>query len=426
MTNQSWLERRQKAVPQAISQLHPLVAESTNGAKITDIEGRTYYDFCSGIGVMNVGHSHPRVVAAIQNTSRQYQHTCFGIVMYREYIELAEKINARVPIEGPVKTLFMNSGAEAVENAVKVARKFTKRTGAVCFERGFHGRTLMGMSLTSKTKPYCLGYGPFAPEVYRLPYAPFFGHLERPEAEVTKACHTALTNLINYHVEAENIACIIMEPVLGEGGFYPAHPAAIRAIRDFTARHGIVMIADEVQAGFGRSGSLFACERYGIKPDLMTMAKALGGGMPLSAVAGKAVMMDASHVGGLGGTYAGNPVACAAALAILDIMDEPGFYDQVNHIGSEILATFHALKSSVNFIGEINGLGAMCGAEIVNPETGEPDPERANAIVAKARDLGLLIMTASGNVIRILSPLVITKDELLEALSLLKTAFTSV
>lgn len=416
------IDRKKAAISNSPAMVHPVFIAKGEGALVWDVEGRKYFDFCGGIGALNVGHCHPKVVAAVRDNADKYLHTCFMVVMYEEYVRLAERLSQIVPIDGETKSIFFNSGSEAVENAVKVSRKYTGRTAVVAFERCFHGRTLLGMSLIGKTKPYKAGLGPFAPEIYRLPYEPFFGHLERSDEAVKQECERAFEKLVSYHIEAENIACLIMEPVLGEGGFYPAHPAAIHAVREFTAKHGIQFVIDEVQSGFGRCGTWFACERYNIRPDLITMAKSLGGGMPISAVTGKKEVMDAPMTGSLGGTYGGSPLACHAALAVLDILEDGTLFKRANAIGERIMTAFAALQKAFPFAGQSNGLGAMCGLEIVHPETGKPWPERAAEIVTKARDLGLLLMTASGNVIRVLVPLVISDADLESALKVLEEA----
>ena len=422
-TNGELFERRTQAVARGPFHVAPIFAERASGALLWDVEGKEYIDFCGGIGVVNVGHNHPKVVAAIREQAGAYVHTCFHVAAYEPYVALAERLNALVPIAGPCKTALFNSGAEAGENAVKISRAATGRPGVVGFERGFHGRTLLGMTLTGKCKPYTAGFGPFAPEVYRLPYAPFFADpREQSDDAVERACREALGHLGAYHIEPERIACVIMEPVLGEGGFYAAHPVGLRVLRAWCAEQGIVFVSDEVQSGFGRCGTMFAIERYGVEPDLVAMAKSMAGGMVLSGVTGKAALMDAPGVGGIGGTFGGNPVSCAAALAVLDILDEEKLLDRARAIGDEVMRRFYAFEKRFAFVGRARGLGAMCALELVDPATGEPDAARATRVCAAALERGLLLMTASGNVIRTLMPLVITDEQLQRALDALEAS----
>lgn len=420
-TNDSLMQRRKRAVPRGPFNVAPIFVEKAEGAKLWDVEGNEYIDFCGGIGVVNVGHNHPKVVAAIKQQAERYIHTCWHVAMYEPYLELAEKLNALTPTGADNKTVFFNSGAEAGENAIKTARKYTGRQGVVCFERGFHGRTLLGLTMTGKVKPYASGFGPFAPEVYRLPYKPFFDpHEDANDDEVSRDAEAAFDRLFQYHVEPENVACVIVEPVFGEGGFFPLHEAAARLLREKCTEHGIVFIADEVQSGFGRCGAMLAIERYGIRPDMACYAKSLAGGMPLSAVTSKAEIMEAPQVGGLGGTFGGNPVACAAALAVLDIMEEEDLPGRAHSIGEQLMASFRNLEQQHKHVAKARGLGAMCAIEIVNPETGRPDEERCGQVIEAARERGLLIMAASGNVIRTLMPLVIGDEDLKRGIEILE------
>lgn len=421
-STQDLLERRARAVPRGPFHVAPFFVSRAEGAKLWDTEGREYIDFSTGISVLNVGHNHPRVVEAIRAQSARYVHTCWHVVMYEEYLELAERLNDLAPTGVQNKTVFFNSGAEAAENAVKISRAATGRQAAVTFERGFHGRTLLAMTLTGKVHPYTAGFGPFAPEVYHLPWEPFFGRDERSEAAIERDCRAAIDHLFAYHIEPEAIACLLVEPVLGEGGFLPIHPVALRLLRQVTREHGIVLVADEVQSGCGRCGALFAVERYAVEPDLVLMAKSLAGGLPLSAVSGKAALLDAPEIGGIGGTFGGNPVACAAALAVLDVLEEEGLYERAQRIGERVLEVFATLERELDFVVDARGLGAMCGLEIGDPETGVPDPARAGRIVQEAIRGGLLVMTASGNVIRTLMPLNIPDDELERGLEILDQA----
>lgn len=420
-TNAELMKRRAEAVPRGPFNVAPIFCERAQGARLWDVEGREYIDFCGGIGVVNVGHNHPRVVEAVKAQADKFIHTCFHVVMYEEYVRLAERLNKAVPIKGACKTAFFNSGAEAGENAIKISRAYTKRPAVIAFERGFHGRTLLGMTLTGKVKPYSAGFGPFAPEIYRLPYEPFFASARRhTDAEVEKMCHEALDHLFAYHIEPESVACLIVEPVLGEGGFYPLHCVAFRILRDRCTQHGIVLISDEVQSGFGRCGAMFACQRYDIEPDMVAMAKSMGGGMVLSGVTARTEIMDAPLVGGIGGTYGGNPLACAAANAVLDVMEAENLPARAEKIGKKVMALLEEIEKTHDFIGDVRGLGAMCAMEFVDAKTGKPDAARAGKVCAEALKRGLLLMTASGNVIRTLMPLVITDAELDKALGILR------
>jgi len=426
VTTTDLLTRRQEAIPRGPYNVAPIFTRRAQGAKLWDVEGKEYIDFCGGIGVVNVGHNHPKVVAAIKTQADQFIHTCWHVAMYEPYLELAEKLNRRVPMPAPNKTLFFNSGAEAGENAVKIARAATGRQAVVTFERSFHGRTLLALSMTGKTQPYTRGFGPFAPEVYHLPWEPFFSPEERSDEEVERECRAALDHLFSYHVPAEEIACVIMEPVLGEGGFLPVHPTAMWVLTETCRRKGILFASDEVQAGFARCGTLFACERYEIVPDMVLMAKSIAGGLPLSAVTARAEILDAPQVGGLGGTFGGNPLACAAALAVLEIIEEEKLEERALEIGERVMEAFRELDGRFGHVARPRGLGAMCGLEIVDPATGEGDAARAGRLIAHAREHGLLLMTASGNVLRTLMPLVISDEELEKALGILAEATEAV
>ncbi len=427
ITNAELLRRREAAVPRGMFFVAPVFAERAENARIWDVEGKEYIDFCGGIGVVNVGHNHPKVVEAVKAQADRFLHTGFNVVMYEEYVRLAERLNELVPINGPCKTVFFNSGAEAGENAVKICRFYTKRSGVVAFERGFHGRTLLGMTLTGKCKPYSAGFGPFAPEVYRLPYEPFFALPRyKSDAEVEAECNAALDHLFSYHCEAENVACVLVEPVLGEGGFLPLHCVAMRILRDRCAENGILFVSDEVQSGFGRCGALFACQRYEIEPDMVAMAKSLAGGLVLSGVTARKEIMDAPGVGGIGGTYGGNPVACAAANAVLDIMAEENLPARALKIGEKTMAVLEDLEKTYPFFANARGLGAMCAIEVVDPNSGRPDLDRVARLIATARDNGLLLMTASGNVVRTLMPLTIPDADLEKAFGILRRSAASV
>jgi 4-aminobutyrate aminotransferase/(S)-3-amino-2-methylpropionate transaminase len=353
------------------------------------------------------------VVAAIKDQADRFIHTCFHVAMYEPYVRLAERLNELVKIPAPKKTIFFNSGAEATENAVKISRAATGRQAVLTFERGFHGRTLLALTMTGKVKPYSEGFGPFAPEVYRLPYEPVFAGPDRSDAEAAKDVRSALDHVFAYQIEPKQVACIIMEPVLGEGGFLPAHPAAIRTLREAAREHGILFAADEVQTGFGRSGALFAFERYEIVPDMVLMAKSLAAGLPLSGITASAEILDRPQVGGLGGTYGGNPLACAAANAVLDILTEEKLPERALRIGERTLARFGELEKRFDFVVDARGLGAMCGLEL-------DTAPRATRVLKEALDRGLLIMTANGNVVRTLMPLVIEDADLDRGLDILE------
>jgi 4-aminobutyrate aminotransferase/(S)-3-amino-2-methylpropionate transaminase len=424
-TNAALMRRRNAAVPKGPFHVSSIFAAKAEGAIITDVEGNTYIDFCGGIGVQNVGHNHPKVVAAIKKQADAFLHTCFHVAPYESYVALAERLNAAVPIDCPVKTALFNSGAEAVENAIKTARTYTKRPAVVAFERGFHGRTLLAMTLTGKCRPYTAGFGPFAPEVYRLPYAPFFAAESAADDAVEASCVAALDRLVGYHVEPEAVACLIVEPVLGEGGFYPIHRAAAPILRKWTTENGIVLIADEVQSGFARCGAMFASERRQLAPDLITLAKSLAGGTVLSAVTGRADIMEAPGIGGLGGTYGGNPLSVAAAIAVMDVIEEENLCERAEAIGRSVMHKFRQLASEHAIIGDARGLGAMCALAFIQPDTGAPNPELVKKICREALARGLLIMSASGDALRTLMPLTISDADLDRGLDILADAIAA-
>jgi 4-aminobutyrate aminotransferase / (S)-3-amino-2-methylpropionate transaminase / 5-aminovalerate transaminase len=410
--------RRNAAVPRGVGHATPIYAASARGALLTDVDGNVLIDFAGGIGTLNVGHANPEVVRAAAAQLERFTHTCFSVAPYEGYVALAEKLNAIAPGPGPKKTMLANSGAEAVENAVKIARRATGREAVVVFEHAFHGRTLLTMSMTSKVRPYKDGFGPFAPEIYRLPYP--YEYRDRARASAAFLEEFFLT-----HVAADKVACVVLELVLGEGGFVVAPREYVEALARICRERGILLVADEVQTGFGRTGRLFACEHYGLEPDLVTMAKSLAGGLPLSAVTGRADVMDAAQIGGLGGTYTGNPVACAAALAAIAYLEEHRLVERAAAIGRAVETRFRGFAERFPFIGEARGLGAMRALEIVKDRTGrEPDKDRTDRILRRACEKGLLLVGAGtfGNVIRTLMPLVITDDELAEGLDVLDHA----
>lgn len=399
-------KRRAESVPRGVGCVHPISVARACGARVWDVDGREYLDFVGGIGVLNFGHANPAVVAAIESQAQLYTHLCFQVASYEPYIDVAEALNRIAPIASPVKTLLLTTGSEATENAVKIARAHTGRPAVLAFQHGYHGRTLLALTMTGKNAPYKQNFGPFCSEVYHAPF-PHALH-----GWSTERALDALQDIFSSTVAPERIAAIIIEPVLGEGGFIPVprdYMAALRAICD---KHGIVMICDEIQSGFGRTGKRFAIEHTGIEPDLITVAKSLAGGMPLAAVVGKAEIMDAPAPGGLGGTYAGNPVACAAARASIDALDD-AFLSRAVQIGNRIKSSFESIaKRHPDAVKEVRGLGAMIGIEFDADLT-----PAVSRIISDARERGVLLMPAgAGNVIRALVPLVIDDSDLDEAL----------
>jgi len=417
------LERKERVVADPLSIYLPIVAAEGRGATLIDVDGNTFIDFTGGVGCLNVGHSHPRLVEAAQEQLARFSHTDFTIVPYELYVTLAERLCEVTPIVGPRKAAFFNAGTEAVENAIKFARAFTGRPAVIAFEGGFHGRTLLSLSLTSKTHPYKAGLGPFAPEVYRVPFAQ--DYRGPSAAEALRALERALVT----QVAAENVAAIVIEPVQGEGGFQVAPLEFVEGIRAICDRHGIVLVVDEVQTGFARTGRLFAIEHYGVEPDLMTLAKSIAGGLPLSAVVGKAEIMDAPGDSAIGGTYVGNPVAQAAALAVLDVIEEEGLNDRAAALGEAMRARMENWQERWPQIGDVRGLGAMIALELVlDPATKQPAPDLATEVVDHAARNGLLLLKSGiySNCIRVLTPLVLSDAELDEALSVWEQAFETV
>ena len=413
------LERKADVIADPLAISLPLVIAEGRGATITDVDGNTFIDFTGGVGCLNVGHSHPRVVEAAQAQLERFAHTDFTIVPYEVYVELAERLVGICPVRSPSKVAFFNAGTEAVENAIKFARAYTRRTAVVCFEGAFHGRTMLSMTMTSKTHPYKAGLGPFAPEVYRVPFAQDY---RGPSTEEALA---ALKRTFTTQVAAEQVAAIVIEPVQGEGGFVVAPPEFLTGVRRICDEHGIVFVVDEVQTGFGRTGKLFALEHYGVEADLLTVAKSIAAGLPLSGVIGKAEIMDAPGESAIGGTYVGNPVAQAAALAVLDIVEEEGVVERAAEVGETVRGRMLAWQERFPTIGDVRGLGAMLAIELVHDrETKQPAPELATSIVEAAADRGLLLLKAGiySNCIRVLSPLLISDEELDEALAVWEEA----
>jgi 4-aminobutyrate aminotransferase/(S)-3-amino-2-methylpropionate transaminase len=407
------VERMRRVVASPLAVTFPVVAESARGATLTDVDGNTFIDFAGGVGCLNVGHSHPEVVAAAQEQLERFSHTDFTIVPYEVYVRLAERLAGLAPISGPVKAAFFNAGTEAVENAVKLARLATKRPAVIAFEGGFHGRTYLSLSLTSKVRPYKDGLGPFAPEIYRVPFPNDYRGISVADAL------DALERALVMQVAPESVAAIVFEPVQGEGGFVVAPPEFVAGLRRVCDKHGIVLVADEVQTGFARTGRFFACEHFDVEPDLICIAKSIAMGLPLSGVLGRAGLMDAGHVGAVGGTYVGNPVAQAAALAVLDVIDDESLVERSAQLGETIRGRMLGWQERWPAIGDVRGLGSMLAIEFVSdPSSRAPAPELAHAVVDAALARGLLLITCGvyGNCIRVLVPLVVGDAELDEAL----------
>ncbi|MCA8369539.1 4-aminobutyrate--2-oxoglutarate transaminase [Burkholderia contaminans] len=398
-TNKALMARRARAVPQGIGNAHPVFAERAENGEIWDVEGKRYIDFCAGIAVLNTGHRHPKVSAAVAKQAEKFSHTCFQVVAYESYVELAERLSELAPGQFPKKAFFMTTGAEAVENAVKVARYYTKRSAVISFDGAFHGRTFMAMALTGKVAPYKAGFGPMSAEVYQAPFPS-----ELHGVSVDDAIY-GLERLFKYTVDPQRVAAIIVEPVQGEGGYTPAPTEFLKRLRNICDTYGIVFIADEIQTGVGRTGRMFAMEHSGVVPDLTTMAKGLGGGMTISAVVGRAYVLDSIPPGGLGSTYAGHPMACVASLAVLDVMEEESLCARSEAIGERLRSRFNGLRAHVPEIADVRGLGAMTGIEFM--KNGQPAPDIVTSLKAEAQKEGLLLLTCGsyGNVLRIMLPL---------------------
>jgi 4-aminobutyrate aminotransferase/(S)-3-amino-2-methylpropionate transaminase len=422
--------RREAAVPRGLSHGTPVYVSRAQDAWLEDVDGNRFLDFAGGIGCINTGHRNASVVSAIESQLQEFLHTCVQVTPYESYIRLAERLNQITPGKFPKKTLLLNTGAEAVENAIKIARAHTGRSGVIAFEDAFHGRTMMALALTSKTHPYKSGFAPFPSDVYRIPYAYCYRcsySLKHPSCDVYCARH--LEDTFKRVVASEDVAAVIAEPVLGEGGFVTPPPEFFSTVMDICHKHGVLFIADEVQSGFGRTGKMFACEHYGIEPDILVTAKSLGGGLPLAAVTGRAEIMDAPGVGGLGGTFAGNPLSCAAANAVLDIFENGDLLARANILGEHFAERAREWQTRFDIIGDVRGLGAMRAIELVKSrETREPAPEETKKITQSCYEHGLITITAGtyGNVIRVLMPLVISEEQMDEALGVLENAFMSV
>jgi 4-aminobutyrate aminotransferase len=414
--NEQILARKAAATPRGVGVMAPFFVDRAEGAELWDVEGRRFIDFAGGIAVMNVGHGHPKVKAALQAQLERFTHTCYQVVPYESYVSLAEKLNALTPGSHAKKTAFFSTGAEAVENAMKIARSATKRSGVIAFSGAFHGRSMFAVALTGKVQPYKAGFGPFPPEIYHAPFPCHCADL----AEVKKAVH----HLFKADIEPSRVAAIIFEPIQGEGGFNVIQSAAVQWLRELCDEHGILLIADEVQSGFGRTGTMFAMEQFGVIPDILVSAKSLAAGMPLSAVTGRAEIMDAPAPGGLGGTYAGNPMAIAAAHAVIEIMAEEQLPQRGAKLGERLKAEIGALRDRVPQIADVRGLGAMVAVEFNRAGSTEPDADFTKRVQALALQQGLILLSCgvNGNVLRFLFPLTIAEPLFDEALTILREA----
>jgi 4-aminobutyrate aminotransferase len=416
-------ERRAAAIPRGIGHATSIYAARAQNSEIWSEDGKRYIDFAAGIAVTNTGHQHPRILKAVEEQMKAFSHVCFQVTPYESYVRLAERLNAIAPVAAPAKTMLISTGAEAVENAVKVARVFTGRPGIISFTAGFHGRTLMGMALTGKVVPYKKGFGPFPADVYQVEFPNAYHGVSVDQSLAS------LKSLFKHTADPSSIAGIIIEPVQGEGGFNIAPPEFLMALRALCDEHGIVLIADEIQSGFARTGKMFAMEHAGVKADVVTMAKGLAGGMPLAAITGRADIMDASGPGGLGGTYAGNPVACAAAHAVLDIIEDEKLCERANAIGEIMMDRCNELaqRSNLNCVGDVRGLGAMCAIELVKDQkTHEPAPQLTQALLKAANARGLILLSCGtyGNVIRFLSPLTASDALVREGMDIFEASLT--
>ena len=422
------LARRQQFVARGIASTMNVFAAKADGAIIEDVDGNRYIDFAGGIGVMNIGHTRPEVTRAIAEQAAKFTHTCFSVMMYESYIALAERLVKLTPGEFPKKALFFNSGAEAVENAVKIARWATGRPAIIVFDNAFHGRTLMTMTMTSKVQPYKYRFGPYAPEVYRAPY-PYPYRMNMTPQEATAFCIQELERMFVGEVAPDQVAAVIIEPVQGEGGFMVAPPGFLRALKAVCEKYNMLFVADEIQSGFCRTGRMFAVEHDGVEPDLMIIAKSMGAGMPISGVVGRAEIMDAPSPGTLGGTYSGNPVACAAALAVLDLYEKEDLAARSREIGHVITQRFLKLQESFPMIGDVRGLGGMVAMELVKDRTTkEPDSHAASDTLAAAHHRGLVLIKAGmyDNVLRVLVPLCVTDEQLNRGLDIFEDALATV
>src|SRR5713101_7931401 len=430
LKSRALMSRREAAVPRGPYHATPIFAAKAEGAVIEDVDGNRYLDFAGGIGCLNMGHRAPKVTAAVRDQLEKYLHLCFSVTPYEPYIAVAEKLNALAPGKFAKKTFVVNTGAEAVENSIKIARAYTKRPAVICFNDAFHGRTLLAMSLTSKTHPYKAGFEPFVSDIYRIPYAYCYRcsyNLKYPSCGMT--CAHALEDTFKRVVAPESVAAVIVEPVLGVGGFISPPKEFFAIVQQICRKYGIVFIADEVQSGIGRTGKFFAIEHYGVEPDLITSAKSLGGGLPLAAITGRAEIMDAPGVGGLGSTFAGNPLSCVAALAVFETIEKEGLLARSTAIGKQFEERARGWQKKWALIGEVRGLGGMCAIELVrNAETREPADAETKETAQFCYKHGLITITAGtyNNVIRILAPLVISDEQFDEGLDVIEAALASV
>lgn len=417
-TNESLMQRRHAAVARGVSQIHPIFVQRAENATVWDVEGRQYIDFAGGIAVLNTGHRHPKVVDAVRRQLEQFTHTCFQVLAYEPYVELCERLNAMVPGDFAKKTLLVTTGSEAVENAVKIARAATGRAGVICFTGGYHGRTMMTLSMTGKVNPYAAGMGLMPGGVYRAQY-PCAIHGVSEDDSIA-----SIERIFKNDAEPRDIAAIVIEPVQGEGGFYVASPAFMQRLRQLCDLHGILLVADEVQTGAGRTGTFFAMEQMGVAPDLTTFAKSIAGGFPVAGVCGRAEAMDAIAPGGLGGTYAGNPLACAAALAVMDVFEEENLLARSSKVGELISNRLREIASEDKRIADVRGLGAMVACELFTND-GHPNAELTARVVAAAREKGLILLSCGqyGNVIRILVPLTATDVEVQQGMDIIAACF---
>ena len=416
-TNAEWMERRTNAIPKGVGHACPIFAERAENSEVWDIEGTRYIDFAGGIAVMNTGHVHPKITAAVQKQTELFSHTAFQVMPYKPYIQLAERLNELAPGPSKKKTVFFTSGAEAVENSVKIARAYTGRTGVITFVGGYHGRSMLTLAMTGKVDPYKRDFGPFPGNIYHVPF-PMEAH-----GVTTQDSLDAIHNVFKADIAAEHVAAIVLEPVQGEGGFYQAPAELMTALREICDEYGILLIADEVQSGFGRTGKLYAMEHYDVEADMITTAKSLASGYPLSGVIGKAEIMDAPNPGGLGGTYGGNPVACAAALAVIDVIEEENLLERSNELGKMIVNHVNAIKAKekITIIGDVRTLGAMTAFELLDKE-GNPSAELAKAVTTKALEKNLILLSCGtfGNTIRVLVPLTVSDEILNEGLAIIE------
>jgi 4-aminobutyrate aminotransferase/(S)-3-amino-2-methylpropionate transaminase len=413
---------RERHVPRGLANTHPIFIDRAEGTRIWDVDGKEYLDFTSGIGVLNTGHRHPRIVGAVQDQLGRLMHTCFQVTMYEPYVELVARLCALVGDAAACKGVLFTTGAEAIENAVKIARAHTRRPAVVAFSGGFHGRSLLALTMTASSPAYRQNFGPFAPDVYHSPYP------DEYRGWTTDAAINALEQLFSTEIMPDQVAAVVVEPELGEGGFIPAPIAFMQRLRALTRQHGIVLVVDEVQSGFGRTGKMFGYQHAGIEPDLVVMAKSLAAGLPLSAVVGTAAIIDAPLAGGLGGTYGGNPLACASALAVLDVFENEGLVARAAAIGDRIRRGLLGLQARVPRIGDVRGLGAMLAIELViDPATREPDAALTQRVIDQARGRGLLLLKcgAHKNVVRLLPPLTASDDEVTSGLAMLEAAVDS-